>query len=1555
MKNALFILLIVCCTSGFSQTNLLVNADFSDNSGWSTSGDFYYNDIATCSSCLGYAYFTNSSALGGNNLFGKLSQYVTLPQNASSITFSFSYNITTQETGSTPRDTLYVDFFQGSSKVFTVFELTNVHKTSGYVSTATITLPKSLYGELVQLRFTGMTNSSNPTVFRIDNVKLLAAVPNGTNTGSVTWINGSVPPANVRSAAENLAQNGLINNVIDVTKLSNMKLATAAKYVLRALYRNSVPIALPTDYYPAIIGDMGKLSPEDQQAINALYFLESGDGRSCISRDYAMVQPNNVFRIGAAVKMLCEAWNIEPDMDGFDIYSHNPSTFLSTSVRKDDYNYGYFQELNRFGLLDDYVKNGKLAYDNVGEVFLVLMNELFEFKGKPSIPSAGDFYKPNNISLDNASTETDISRAVFNTYEGGGFSIPSAGFGLHFGYSYHSDWIELPSLAYNQFSSTYGNYRDHRAKQRTFPLGMGWTHTYNIYAQAIFDDDDEDKYLLLRWGDGSTQIYDVQEKEFISAGVYDKLKILNTDKGHITKFEITSKSQVRTTFEEFTNEKGVPSLYTVRNIVDLNNHSLNFEYEDSDCTDAQGGCAGSSVKRLRLVTDSFSGRSLQFSYQAGTDLLSKVTDPLNHTVKFSVDKHSLNLNWVENAKSFRTKYSYGGWDGEKHLLLEIQRPRGNIINNTYEDRKLKKTQTTDYVVDVDFSASYTKSSKSTSTSVTYTPSSGDSYTRKYTHNSKGTKLTVTSASSSITYTYGDDDNPTLPTGIKNNHTNISERYEYDNQGNIEEYSITGGAIKAIDKYTYNNKNQVLTHTWPNGYKITYTYDSRGNLTNETGNHYLKEYGINSNGAVSHYKDRSGVTTQFGYNQYGNLNKISIDGVSGQYLAEYDGISRIKKVTDANGIEIEYSFDENDNLKQIVQDPSGLNVITKYEYDENDNAEEITPPKGLATSLEYNDNDELIEERQADLIRIWNYNKDGSVKNYTNKSGEQFSYSYFPKDDKNEGKLKSNGSQVFTYDKNTRLLTAVRSALNTDEIKFKYDDLLRINNIAFTGKDTKTEVVYTYDISGNITKIALPGDNRFTSYEYDELNRTKIIKDWLGKKIVTYSYTPNSLLEAEEYGNGVTVKYHYDSANRLDSIYSKDKDGKLLHAIGATLDNNGNHIRESYYVDYKVTPGPSQGGSGPNQYNYTYADNSRLIKVNTSTVKSDENGNVENIPFSGFNDATYDKQDNLESVTINEKSRKFLYDPLENRYGNDSLRYTLDLLNNANVLLTKREGSNDIQQLYVHSPFGLVCSIDPNTAEPTYFLYDFRGSTVATVDKDQKVTSYYKYDPFGQIKETSDLTKTNPFLFVGKYGVMYESPNLYYMRARYYDAFSGRFVGEDPIWGTNLFHYANNNPISNIDPNGKLAFLLPVAYAAWEAGVLDALIAIYVNSSAHFSQDQKDAAWAGVVTSATLPGAMYSVPAVSLASRPAQFSDDLVHGAQQLYPKKANLTELHHITPKYLGGPAAGSVVPLNGSYHQLITNEFRALWPYGQGIPSAEELQRILQQVYSKFPLPPGY
>jgi ABC-type Zn uptake system ZnuABC Zn-binding protein ZnuA len=82
---------------------------------------------------------------------------------------------------------------------------------------------------------------------------------------------------------------------------------------------------------------------------------------------------------------------------------------------------------------------------------------------------------------------------------------------------------------------------------------------------------------------------------------------------------------------------------------------------------------------------------------------------------------------------------------------------------------------------------------------------------------------------------------------------------------------------------------------------------------------------------------------------------------------------------------------------------------------------------------------------------------------------------------------------------------------------------------------------------------------------------------------------------------------------------------------------------------------------------------------------------------------------------------------------------------------------------------------------------------------------------------------------------------------------------------------------------------------------------------------------------------------------------LVQKARDLYPKLCNKTpQMHHPIPQYLGGKADQDLVELEAPYHQLITNAFRKLAPYGQEPPNSLSVQNIVNQVYSQYPLPSG-
>jgi RHS repeat-associated protein len=115
--------------------------------------------------------------------------------------------------------------------------------------------------------------------------------------------------------------------------------------------------------------------------------------------------------------------------------------------------------------------------------------------------------------------------------------------------------------------------------------------------------------------------------------------------------------------------------------------------------------------------------------------------------------------------------------------------------------------------------------------------------------------------------------------------------------------------------------------------------------------------------------------------------------------------------------------------------------------------------------------------------------------------------------------------------------------------------------------------------------------------------------------------------------------------------------------------------------------------------------------------------------------------------------------------------------------------------------GLVSRIDANNS--THFYHDdFRGSIIALTNESETITHKYQYTDFGAITQIEEANH-NPYRYVGKHGIQFENEGLYFMRARYYDANTGRFLSEDPIWATNLYPYAGNNPVMNIDRNGEV--------------------------------------------------------------------------------------------------------------------------------------------------------
>ena len=84
------------------------------------------------------------------------------------------------------------------------------------------------------------------------------------------------------------------------------------------------------------------------------------------------------------------------------------------------------------------------------------------------------------------------------------------------------------------------------------------------------------------------------------------------------------------------------------------------------------------------------------------------------------------------------------------------------------------------------------------------------------------------------------------------------------------------------------------------------------------------------------------------------------------------------------------------------------------------------------------------------------------------------------------------------------------------------------------------------------------------------------------------------------------------------------------------------------------------------------------------------------------------------------------------------------------------------------------------------------------------TDAYTYDAFGN--QLTSTNADNPFRYCGEY---YDTETGFiYLRNRYYNPSTGRFISEDPIKdGTNWYVYCGSDPVNRWDPSGLDSYII----------------------------------------------------------------------------------------------------------------------------------------------------
>ncbi|OPZ44139.1 MAG: Ser-Thr-rich glycosyl-phosphatidyl-inositol-anchored membrane family protein [Euryarchaeota archaeon ADurb.BinA087] len=647
-------------------------------------------------------------------------------------------------------------------------------------------------------------------------------------------------------------------------------------------------------------------------------------------------------------------------------------------------------------------------------------------------------------------------------------------------------------------------------------------------------------------------------------------------------------------------------------------------------------------------------------------------------------------------------------------------------------------------------------------------------------------------------------------------------YEYSPDSTL--LNKVTGIDKRVTQYSYQQNGlayAIVSITRPENFVENYQYDGDGRLSGSSINGQKEDMPIQ-------YDEKTRSTTI--RDAVGSLIAISVNE-RGQVVRQENAIGQISELTYDLGGNLtnirdpagnNYKF-ERDSSGQIIAMTNPLNGVTRFTHNPQFwSIKTVTDPCGNTLSFNYDSHANVIGIEYPDSnTESMSYDSTGNLVTYTSRNGVPLQYTYNPR-----GQLTGIGypdgkSITYAYDLAGNLVEATSSE---GTIAMSYNSRNELTRVSYPDGIFFN---YTYDNAGRLTgQEDKEGQN--VTYTYDTQGHLVSVGDKSGKDYVHYSYDAAGRLVRKAVGNGVYTTYEYDQAGRISRLANFGPSGANLSWFEYHYDTNGNPIQVetlegTYHYIYdalgQLTEATFPDGS-KEQYTYdaagnrisatisgismSYATNSmnQYILAGNESFAYDNNGNMISRTGNGTTTYEYNYDNRLTKVTSPEGTWVYTYDALRNRiavtHNGIITKYAVDPMGMGDIA-AEYYANGTVKSKYIHG-LGLVSMT--RGSDTYYYTFNPVGHTSEITSNTGSLVNRYQYTPFGGYRNAIEGV-SNPFTYVGEYGVMDDRNGLYYMRIRYYSANLGRFTSEDLIVipDLNRYRYCLNNPIDSNDPYG----------------------------------------------------------------------------------------------------------------------------------------------------------